>query len=924
MNPFTNTLTRSSSSDSSALSNILVAAVSSQTQEPDTMQDNDSMSEDAGPVSTPPTSLQDTASNGSAKAGAGKQLERISEEGRRPRRVRSGVSTYNLKELSDLQQFEEEGTGKGRNVSGLTGRTLVQDDGEEDADEAAVVSKGKRKAVELDEEEQDVEERVPQKLHRRASVKDRVKKVAGKVGAALGKRKRGMVEAGKRKLGKSKQQPEVDDGDEEIEADTPKKTKWLKELDMGTRGVLDEMDLDEEYEAPPQQRPAKKAKTSGKDFVKESSKPVVPTHPTAAPVKSVSGKGMKKWQREGLYVGQETGFDATQVGGGRKKLQKKSRPGTAGSDSTTTTNTNEPVPAPDEKKKSFITLPMFAYLDKTRNFTIPFDIYAPSAKKGDEKPKDWHKVNRNRLVGEAKDLWAKVEKLPHSACTCPKPAEGEMSCEDDCINRVMQYECNEDNCRLPADQCSNRAFAELAARMKKGGAFDVGVEVLKTDKRGFGVRSCRSFAPGQIIMEYTGEIISEGECQRRMREEYKDKQCYYLMELERGLIIDGTKGSIARFINHSCAPNCEVRMVKVNGTPRMAVFAGDSGVMTGEELTYDYNFDNFGTTQQQCFCGATSCRGFLSKRLNAAEMKKLAKEEEVKKRKAAEEAAKAAEREGKRRKVVEGRGSGWRGWIAVDDPETRERLREEKRVREEAERNSGRALRMARRRGSLPAAPLKEEGNVEAGRVKKEPRRRRTVQIHQETKPESPAPDRAAVAVAESETSGEGIEVAHTHRASSGPKDEAVEDEDLTPAATATKSQQKPQRSASHSSSKFHEEFTPDGKDKQRPLSAQTMNTTITRKTEVSISTTTSVLQSNAHALSDTTAAASAEDGEDAEEEVPAKKAKKSKERMEGESKLKRTASKSKEVFKRAFKGGSSSEGGAKLKQTTLSFGRAG
>ncbi|KXL50524.1 MAG: hypothetical protein FE78DRAFT_137712, partial [Acidomyces sp. 'richmondensis'] len=148
--------------------------------------------------------------------------------------------------------------------------------------------------------------------------------------------------------------------------------------------------------------------------------------------------------------------------------------------------------------------------------------------------------------------------------------------------------------------------------MKKGGPYEVGVEVIKTTNRGFGVRSCRAFRPGQIIMEYTGEIISEAECQRRMREDYKDKQCYYLMELERGLIIDGTKGSMARFINHSCEPNCEVRMVKVNGTPRMGVFAGDDGISTGVELTYDYNFDNFGNTRQICYCGAPTCRGFLS------------------------------------------------------------------------------------------------------------------------------------------------------------------------------------------------------------------------------------------------------------------------------------------------------------------------
>jgi histone-lysine N-methyltransferase ASH1L len=78
------------------------------------------------------------------------------------------------------------------------------------------------------------------------------------------------------------------------------------------------------------------------------------------------------------------------------------------------------------------------------------------------------------------------------------------------------------------------------------------------------------------------------------------------------MIIDATRGSIARFVNHSCEPNC--RMVKwiVAGKPRMALFAGDRPIMTGEELTYDYNFDPFSAKNvQECRCGAVTCRGVL-------------------------------------------------------------------------------------------------------------------------------------------------------------------------------------------------------------------------------------------------------------------------------------------------------------------------
>ena len=44
----------------------------------------------------------------------------------------------------------------------------------------------------------------------------------------------------------------------------------------------------------------------------------------------------------------------------------------------------------------------------------------------------------------------------------------------------------------------------------------------------------------------------------------------------------------------------------------MALFAGDNGIMTGEELTYDYNFDPFSAKNvQECRCGAEGCRGVL-------------------------------------------------------------------------------------------------------------------------------------------------------------------------------------------------------------------------------------------------------------------------------------------------------------------------
>ena len=128
----------------------------------------------------------------------------------------------------------------------------------------------------------------------------------------------------------------------------------------------------------------------------------------------------------------------------------------------------------------------------------------------------------DRFVGDAASYW---KKTPHfedfaSKCVCT-PADG---CGEDCQNRIMLYECDETNCSLGKAYCTNRAFQDLQARTKKRGRYRVGVEVVKTGDRGYGVRSNRCFEPNQIIMEYTGEIITDEECERRMNEVYRDNE----------------------------------------------------------------------------------------------------------------------------------------------------------------------------------------------------------------------------------------------------------------------------------------------------------------------------------------------------------------------------------------------------------------
>ncbi len=97
---------------------------------------------------------------------------------------------------------------------------------------------------------------------------------------------------------------------------------------------------------------------------------------------------------------------------------------------------------------------------------------------------------------------------------------------------------------------------------------------------------------------------------QRMSTIYKANRNHYFLNYGKSEVIDGhVKGTIARYINHSCAPNCHIEKWSVDGEYQVGVFASRP-IEPGEELTYDYNFESF-ATKQACKCGAPNCKGFI-------------------------------------------------------------------------------------------------------------------------------------------------------------------------------------------------------------------------------------------------------------------------------------------------------------------------
>ncbi|XP_009958726.1 PREDICTED: histone-lysine N-methyltransferase SETD2, partial [Leptosomus discolor] len=191
-------------------------------------------------------------------------------------------------------------------------------------------------------------------------------------------------------------------------------------------------------------------------------------------------------------------------------------------------------------------------------------------------------------------------------CECPplskeERAQGEVACGEDCLNRLLMIECSS---RCPnGDYCSNRRF------QKKQHA---DVEVILTEKKGWGLRAAKDLPSNTFVLEYCGEVLDHKEFKARVKEYARNKNIhYYFMALKNDEIIDATqKGNCSRFMNHSCEPNCETQKWTVNGQLRVGFFTTKL-VPSGSELTFDYQFQRYGKEAQKCFCGSANCRGYL-------------------------------------------------------------------------------------------------------------------------------------------------------------------------------------------------------------------------------------------------------------------------------------------------------------------------
>lgn len=233
-------------------------------------------------------------------------------------------------------------------------------------------------------------------------------------------------------------------------------------------------------------------------------------------------------------------------------------------------------------------------------------------------PAPYFHLKVNKPFGKCQQAFVDMDKSNKQICECTE--KDPCSSDQECLNRLLMYECDGAICKNQ-DKCKNQRFKKR--------------EYAKTEKfktqAGWGLRCLEDIKKGQFVIEYVGELIDEEECNKRLKEmASRNDRNFYFLTIDKETIIDaGPKGNLARFMNHSCNPNCETQKWVVNNQVRVGLFA-KCDIPCGTELTFNYNLECRGDEKTKCLCNSKNCSGFIGVRPNKIVQEK---QKETKKRK---------------------------------------------------------------------------------------------------------------------------------------------------------------------------------------------------------------------------------------------------------------------------------------------------
>ena len=168
------------------------------------------------------------------------------------------------------------------------------------------------------------------------------------------------------------------------------------------------------------------------------------------------------------------------------------------------------------------------------------------------------------------------------------------------------------------------------------------IEVRESEIHGTGVFARTQVPKGKKVIEYIGEKITKKESERRSITLIEKNQgsetddAVYIFEVnKRHDIDDNIPENTARFINHSCDPNCEPDVIR-----NRVWLISTRKIKKGEELSYNYGFDLEDYEEHKCKCGAKKCVGYITDEDNWPKLKKLITKKRKKAKKAKKKSAK--------------------------------------------------------------------------------------------------------------------------------------------------------------------------------------------------------------------------------------------------------------------------------------------
>lgn len=128
------------------------------------------------------------------------------------------------------------------------------------------------------------------------------------------------------------------------------------------------------------------------------------------------------------------------------------------------------------------------------------------------------------------------------------------------------------------------------------------LELRPSPIHGHGVFAAQQIEQATRVIEYVGEKISKSESVLRCQQ--GNPFIFYLDETSD---LDGsTDGNPARWINHSCDPNCTAELIDGH-----IWLIANRDIAAGEEITFDYGFDLVDYREHPCHCGAPNCYGYI-------------------------------------------------------------------------------------------------------------------------------------------------------------------------------------------------------------------------------------------------------------------------------------------------------------------------